>query len=158
MNNQKLINQTHSMLKWRKQIFIKTERTYMSSSKKIITFIKNLWMNLDWLPGSEYSVSILSRSSVGSGWDETNPGQELLVQAWHEIRSGMRSDLCEMRWNRTEFSWDEMKSNQNEITFLWNEIEIFFMRWNKIKFLWNESFQFCSDSMLKSEWNEILMR
>ena len=51
-----------------------------------------------------------------------------------------------------------MKSDWNRITFLWNEIEKFFMKWDEIKFLWNESFQFYSDSMSESEWDEILMK
>ena len=54
-------------------------------------------LKLDWLPGSEYLILVLSCPGVGSGWDGTNLGQKLLVQAWHETRTRMKSDLCEMR-------------------------------------------------------------
>ena len=55
---------------------------------------------LPWLATLD-PVLVLSRPGVGPGWDGTNPGRELPVQAWHGTGTGMGSDLCGMGWDRT---------------------------------------------------------
>ena len=76
-----------------------------------------------------FSVSHFSRltartrifhSDFISFWLETEMRWDIYEMRWDEIKNFMRwdqmkSDFCEIRWDRIRFLWDEMRQNWNEM-------------------------------------------